>query len=289
MFAVLVLIAYLGCGQRPINARSCFTSPATAGTYPAVLTCGDMPFKPKTGVAAAAYMVGWGLVWNSVTPIFPESTKKLIAIEYASVGVLLFLFWLRQKKGTSMTLLWLVGLGAFFGAIAGLIVWCLYAFAERPTQAVNASPQPTTSTNDPTPTAKAPSMPPIATDESTGKVYLSDPTPESIRKTIENSVPLSRDLVAQQFIGAPVSWDGRLHDSSVTSGTTTVYMKYGLKDDHGIEVYLVYFKVELPKHNFLLQMKTGSPIHVDGVIESLGVVHSIKIKDVKIRLLEPDK
>jgi hypothetical protein len=107
------------------------------------------------------------------------------------------------------------------------------------------------------------------------KVVHKHLTPEYIQKIMEESPPLARDMVAKQFIGVPISWDGKLAGSSSIAGKTMIML-----DSNGDNFFVT---IELPKHNFLLQAKKGTILHVDGVIDKVSRLY-IEIKDAFVQL-----
>lgn len=97
--------------------------------------------------------------------------------------------------------------------------------------------------------------------------YLPDPTPKYINDTIRATPPLRRAVVAKQFVGAPVSWEGRLASASASKTKPYVILDYRLGATDISNHFMFSFYAELPKYNFLLQLHEGALLHVEGVIK----------------------
>lgn len=112
-----------------------------------------------------------------------------------------------------------------------------------------------------------------------------NPTPGYIAKIIWETASSSRGIVKQQFIGTPVSWDGRLGDVGGGTDDTWRIVKFGLDETVSLPGNF-FVPVDLPKNKLLLQLPIGSRIHVDGVIDSF-IVDAAQLKDITVEVV-PD-
>lgn len=110
------------------------------------------------------------------------------------------------------------------------------------------------------------------------------PTPAFILKTIEAVPPVAQQKVKEQFIGIPISWDGRLEGSE--SGAP-IFIH--VSPDDPSPTLSLRLPIELPKHNFLLQAEKGTHLHIEAVIDSIpGTYYYLTLKDVSVLELKGD-
>lgn len=108
------------------------------------------------------------------------------------------------------------------------------------------------------------------------------PTPEYIAQIVGSAAPLSRDKTAEQFIGVPISWDGELQFGNIAGEPPCIYAES--IGSQGAPLGMLFrVPIEFPKHNFLLQAKQGTPLHVEGLIEKVEPSY-VSIKDAIITL-----
>ncbi len=119
--------------------------------------------------------------------------------------------------------------------------------------------------------------------------YLKNPTPVHIYKTLKNTPPLSREAAAEQFIGAPVDWEGSMYDSNSFSGKRSIVLATTDPETKGLGVRPPNFRVqiELPRDRVFLQAKVGAKIRVEGIIERISDDgFFIVLKDATAQLVE---
>ena len=94
-----------------------------------------------------------------------------------------------------------------------------------------------------------------------------NPTPEYIATVLGDAPSSSRKVVAEQFVGTPVSWDGRLFAIRATDDKPSITLRSGLSERVFGPLFRVW--VKLPEDKFLLQLPTRSPLHIDGTITAI--------------------
>ena len=154
----------------------------------------------------------------------------------------------------------------------------------QPDKVAHAKPLPKPKTK-PSTKVKTPKVldepPKVVGDPTTHK----HPTPAFILKTIEDAPPVAQQKVKEQFIGVPVSWDGRLTGSTKAGNTILIHVS---PDDPGPTMSF-RVPIELPKHNFLLQAKKGTHLHIEAVIEDIpGRFFFMTLKDPSVVELKSD-
>jgi hypothetical protein len=114
---------------------------------------------------------------------------------------------------------------------------------------------------------------------------VNNPSPNYIAKILSQTPEDSKATVANSFIGKHISWDATTTELDHRPGNYTVlYAAFGLHLDLA-PVQSFSIPVELPNSSYLLQIPQGSPIHVEGTIESFDAENTPILKDVVVTRL----
>jgi hypothetical protein len=99
-------------------------------------------------------------------------------------------------------------------------------------------------------------------------------TPREIVNAIKEAPPLIAHKVTEQYLGTPVAFDGMLVSANEKQITVE---EPGTAFGHT----RVTLPIELPKHNFLLGVKTNGMVHVEGIVSQISG-SQIELKDANV-------
>lgn len=98
-------------------------------------------------VLGAIWLSGFAAVWQVAAPQFSDDNKARIFLVYLAIGIVLLLWWIREARGRRMGLLEFLLWGGGLGLIAGLIVYGMFAMAEKAPQATAVASDPVGDSN----------------------------------------------------------------------------------------------------------------------------------------------